>query len=191
MDGEPPAIGRSLDDALLSATPEPSTSRLPDDAPGERGVDAVGHRAEWAPSIDLPPQGADPTSDQWADTVAQLNARGAITALVRELAMQAQCLGLQVDGERKLWRLKVERESLCSDGNRERLALALAQTLSCEAVIELERGRAHNTPAQRDQVARERKQQEAQLLIEGDALVRSLLAQYRGARIVPGSVRPL
>ena len=46
-------------------------------------------------------------------------------------------------------------------------------------------------PAQRDQAAREARQHAAEALIEGDALVRGLLAQYPGARIVPGSVAPL
>jgi DNA polymerase-3 subunit gamma/tau len=87
--------------------------------------------------------------------------------------------------------LRVERESLCGDANRERLSQALAQHLACEVRIEIDKGVATNTPAQRDQVARELRQQEAERLIERDALVRQLLQSHPGARIVAGSVRPL
>lgn len=130
-------------------------------------------------------------SDRWAEVVAQLNAKGAITALVRELAMQAQCVAQQDEGGQSMWRLRVDRESLCSETNRERLAQALAQVVSGQIMLEVEKGPAHNTPAQRDQVARERRQHQAEHLIESDPLVRSLLAQHPGARIVPGSIRPL
>ncbi len=147
--------------------------------------------AERVVSIELPPVGADPLSDRWAEVVAQLNAKGAITALVRELAMQAQCVAQQDEGGQSMWRLRVDRESLCSETNRERLAQALAQVVSGQVMLELEKGPARNTPAQRDQVARERRQHQAEHLIESDPLVRSLLAQHPGARIVPGSIRPL
>jgi DNA polymerase-3 subunit gamma/tau len=142
-------------------------------------------------SIQLPAPGADPLSDEWADTVAQLHGKGAITALVRELAIQSQCVAREhADGLTSL-RLRVERESLCTDANRERLTQAIAQHLGHEVRIELERHQAINTPAQRDQVARELRQHQAENIIENDTLVKSLLAQYPGARIVPGSIRPV
>jgi DNA polymerase-3 subunit gamma/tau len=89
------------------------------------------------------------------------------------------------------WQLLVDRESLRSDTNRDRLAQAMSQHLGHDVALSLDKGAAFNTPAQRDQVARELRQQQAEQLIEGDALVQSLLAQYPGARIVPGSVRPI
>jgi len=66
----------------------------------------------------------------------------------------------------------------------------LSQLLDHEARVELEPGVATNTPAQRDQLARQRRQRAAEDLIQQDALVVSLLKQYPGARIVPGSIRP-
>jgi DNA polymerase-3 subunit gamma/tau len=144
-----------------------------------------------AVSIDLPPPGADPLSDQWAEQVAQLQAKGLVSALVRELAMQSQCVAHQAEGGQHLWRLRVERESLCSEVNRERLQQALSQLCSGTVQLELEKGAVHNTPAQRDQVARERRQHQAEFLIESDPMVRQLLNQYPGARIVPGSIKPL
>ncbi len=181
MAGEPPAIDMSAEEPAYFS--EPQEAPLPMAASAQAGVRQV--------SIQLPPPGADPLSDRWAEVVAQMNAQGLITALVRELAMQAQCVAQRDEGGQSLWRLRVERESLCGDANRERLAAALSQALSVQAVIELEKGAASNTPAQRDQVARELRQHKAEHLIESDPLVCSLLAQYPGARIVPGSIRPL
>ncbi|MBA4109343.1 MAG: DNA polymerase III, subunit gamma and tau [Leptothrix sp. (in: Bacteria)] len=133
----------------------------------------------------------DPLSDRWAQLVAQMAARNSITALVRELAMQAQCVASMEEGGGSRWRLRVERESLRGDMHRERLAQALSQLLEHPAVIELEGGAAVNTPAQRDQAARERRQRAAEDLIQRDPLVVSALAQYPGARIVAGSIRPV
>lgn len=147
--------------------------------------------ASTVPSLDLPPPGSDPLSDRWAELVGQLQARGLIAALVRELAIQAQCIAHEAGGTHSLWRLRVERESLRSDNLRDRLAQALSELLGQEAQLELERGVAFNTPAQRDQVARELRQQRAEQLISGDPLVQQLMKQYPGARLVPGSIHPL
>jgi DNA polymerase-3 subunit gamma/tau len=143
------------------------------------------------PSLNLPPPGTDPLSDRWAEIVGQLQTRGLIAALVRELAIQAQCIAHEEGGTHSLWRLRVERESLRSDNLRDRLAQALSELLGHEAKLELERGAAFNTPAQRDQVARELRQQRAEQLISGDPLVQQLMKQYPGARLVPGSIHPL
>ena len=188
FDELPPARPRSTQ----AARPHPS-------APAANAASAASTAtpAEPAPretrriSIQLPPPGADPLSDAWADIVSQLHAKGAITALVRELAIQSQCVGRETVQGGTLLRLRIERESLRTDTNRERLRLALAQHLGHEVTLEMEKGAAANTPAQRDQVAREMRLHQAEDLIEGDPLVRQLLSQYPGSRIVPGSIRPL
>jgi DNA polymerase III subunit gamma/tau len=187
-DGEPAAIGMPNDDAAGMAYAREVDQRL--DQRSDVRVASAAPRGKPA-SIALPPSGSDPLSDDWYALVSHLQATGAIVALVRELAIQAQCVGLQQEGGLRKWRLRVERESLCGDSNRDRLTQAMAQHLGCEVSIEIEKGVAFNTPAQREQVARELRQQEAEQLIERDALVRQLLSQHPGARIVPGSVRPL
>lgn len=200
MTGEPASIGMPPEESFVQESMPAPVHRMQREAehvaapvavpPPSPLADSISP-AERSVSIELPPVGADPLSDRWAEVVAQLNAKGAITALVRELAMQAQCVAQQDEGGQSMWRLRVDRESLCSETNRERLAQALAQVVSGQIMLEVEKGPAHNTPAQRDQVARERRQHQAEHLIESDPLVRSLLAQHPGARIVPGSIRPL
>ncbi len=135
------------------------------------------------------PATPDPLSDRWAELVAQMQSQGLISALVRELALQSQCVAQRDEDGLSVWHVKVSRASLLT--HKERLAQAMAQVLACEVRLEADEGPAVNTPAQRDQAAREARQRASEALIEGDALVRGLLAHYPGARIVPGSVVPI
>jgi DNA polymerase-3 subunit gamma/tau len=111
---------------------------------------------------------------------------GSITALVRELALQAECVA--VDGLR--WRLRVEREALAAPAHRDRLQAALRAARDKAVEIEIEIGPTRDTPARRDAAERARRQQAAERIIHDDPLVQALMRQYSTARIVPGSVKP-
>ena len=54
----------------------------------------------------------------------------------------------------------------------------------------VEAGPTDDTPARRDAAERARRQAEAEQIIHDDPLVQALMAQYKTARIVPGSVKP-
>ncbi len=176
---------------------------LPPEALADVGaLPATGDVPGWEPagqdagSASVPPLGAqsaepDPLADLWADVVAQLQSRGLITALVRELAVQSQCLAHRVEGQVEHWQLRVERVSLMGDMHRDRLVQALASLSGREVQLDLAQGAAVNTPAQRDLAAREARQRAAEALMATDPLVRRLMADHPGARILPGSVRPL
>lgn len=134
----------------------------------------------------------DPLGDRWAELVARLSADGAITALVRELAWQSQCVAVQpADGGAERWRLRVERETLRGNAHRERLEAAMTTALGHPVALEVEAGVAADSPAKRDAVEKERRQRAAETLIEGDPLVVSLMQQFKTARIVPGSIKPI
>jgi len=124
--------------------------------------------------------------DRWERQVRELIAAGSITALARELALQAQCVA--IDGQR--WRLRVEREALAAAAQRERLRAALGDALGAAVALEIEIGAAEDTPAQRDAARRARRQEAAERIIQDDPLVRAVMQQYSTARIVPGSVKP-
>ena len=128
--------------------------------------------------------------DRWAAAAAAMNAAGSIAALVRELAMQAQCLAIDESATPPTWRLRVEREVLRSPAQRERLQAALAEHLGHAVAIDVAAGSADDSPALRDAAERERRQHAAEQVIQNDPLVRSLLAQFKTARIVPGSIKP-
>jgi DNA polymerase III subunit gamma/tau len=129
-------------------------------------------------------------ADRWAALVQRLAEAGAISAMVRELAMQAQALAL-VDGvDAQRWQLRVERENLRAPALRERLQAAASQHEGLEVRLEIEAGAVDDTPALRDSAERDRRQAEAERVIHDDPLVQALMAQYKTARIVPGSVKP-
>jgi DNA polymerase-3 subunit gamma/tau len=131
-----------------------------------------------------------PLGDRWQALVAMLNERQAISALARELAMQAQLLE-QHDGAQPLWRLRVERESLRAEALVEKLRAALAETVGIPPLrLEVEAGAVTDSPARRDAAERERRQREAEAIIHNDPLVKEMLAQFPSARIVPGSIKP-
>ena len=48
-----------------------------------------------------------------------------------------------------------------------------------------------DSPARRDAAERERRQRRAETAIRNDPLVLDLMAQFKSARIVPGSIKPL
>lgn len=129
--------------------------------------------------------------DRWAALVRSLVDAGAIAALVRELAMQGQCVGIESAAGTEVWRLRVERETLRGGTHRERLEAAIAKSLGHDVKLELEAGAVVDTPAQRDAAERERRQRAAEELIQNDPMVISLMQQFKTARIVPGSIKPI
>ncbi|MGZ5185885.1 MAG: DNA polymerase III subunit gamma/tau [Caldimonas sp.] len=130
-------------------------------------------------------------ADRWAELVEGLVAAGSIAAMVRELAMQAECTAIFEAGAETVWRLRVERENLRAPALRDRLQAALVEAVQRPARLEIEAGPAGDTPAARAAEERQRRQAEAEQVIHDDPLVKALLAQYKTARIVPGSVKPL
>jgi DNA polymerase-3 subunit gamma/tau len=123
--------------------------------------------------------------DFWHATVKQLIAADAITAMVRELALQSQLVARDTDQ----WILRVERESLNQPGTRDRLTSALvAAGFSVKLVVEV--GRVTDSPGRRNTAASAEKQLAAEKIIFDDPFVQSMMRDF-GAKIVPGSIKPL
>ncbi len=142
--------------------------------------------------VDVPAPGASGTvlvvteeGTFWHQTVQQLVASEAVTALVRELALQSQLVGR--DGDH--WLLRVERESLNSGTSRERLQAAL-QAAGHPVRLGVEIGRVTDSPARRNAAAAAERQLAAEKLIFEDPFVQSMMRDF-GAKIVPGSIKPL
>ncbi len=131
-----------------------------------------------------------PLGDRWVRVVGQMVEAGTIGALVRELAMQAQCLAIEDQAQPPVWRLRVERETLRAPVQRDKLQAALSDLLKHSVQLQVEPGVASDTPAQRAAVERARRQNEAEQIIHNDPLVQALMQQFKTARIVPGSVKP-
>ncbi len=123
--------------------------------------------------------------DFWHATVAELVAREAVTALVRELALQSQL----VARDQEHWMLRVERESLNQPAARERLKAAL-QGAGHAVNLSVEVGMVTDSPARRNAAAAAERQRAAEELILGDPFVQDMMRDF-GAKIVPGSIKPV
>ena len=142
-----------------------------------------------SPAAPEPPAAAslEPTEEGafWHAVVQPLVDNGAIQAMVRELALQSQL----VARDEGLWLLRVERESLNQPANRERLAGVL-RTAGHAVDLAVEIGRVSDCPARRNSAASQGRLDAARHLIESDPFVQRMVREF-GAKIVPGSVRPL
>ncbi len=177
--------------AVREAVGIPVSARDPDPMPAPE-VLAVKVReaaAELAPArcvlaeVATPPSSAE--GDFWHALVQELVAREAVTALVRELALQSQLVARH-DGR---WTLRVENESLGQSAARDRLQAALAD--AGHAVrLQVEIGTVADSPARRNRIAADQRLKAAESLLAADPFVQEMVRDF-GAKIVPGSIKPL
>jgi DNA polymerase III subunit gamma/tau len=129
--------------------------------------------------------------DRWYALIKPLTEQGTLSALARELATQG---GLQAIDDSTMpprWSVVVERETLRATPLRDKLAAVLSAALGHDIQLELEAGVPADSPARRDAAERARKQAAAEHTIQNDPVVQALLAQFKTARIVPGSIKPV
>jgi DNA polymerase-3 subunit gamma/tau len=130
--------------------------------------------------------------DRWNAVARRLDASGVVVALTRELAWQATLTAAeQGDAGRETWTLMVESASLRADSLRDKLQAALAAELGSPVQLNLVAGVPVDSPARRDAVTRARRQAEAEAIIRTDPVVVDVLARFKTARIVSGSIKPL
>jgi DNA polymerase III subunit gamma/tau len=142
-------------------------------------------RSDAPSSTTLPPLVPTEEGDFWHATVQQLIHAEAINAFVRELALQSQLIARDTDE----WLLRVERESLNQPGTRDRLTAALAAAGHAVRLV-VEVGRVSDCPARRNAAASAEKQLAAEQIILGQPFVQAMMKDF-GAKIVPGSIKPL
>jgi len=185
------AAEASVHNGARSGEPPPWVDAVPDD---DRPPAQAQTRAELrTPTAVASRPVLQPTElgEHWAALVATMVERGLVGALVRELAMQSQWLS-SVPGPRcALWRLCVERESLRAPALRDKLQAAVSATHGEPVELELVDGVPVDSPALREAAARARAQQQAEQVMTADPVVRELMSQFKTARIVPGSIKPV
>jgi DNA polymerase-3 subunit gamma/tau len=137
------------------------------------------------PTTEVPQIVATPEGEFWHKLVTDMSSAETINALVRELGLQSQLVARDTD----TWMLRVERESLNSTTSRERLQTALASA-GYTVRLTVEVGRVQDSPAKRNAAAAAQRQAGAEAIILNDTYVQSLMRDF-GAKIVPGSIKPL
>lgn len=139
---------------------------------------------EHDPAVASTPIPPSEDGDFWYATVTRMVAAEAVTALTRELALQSQLVGRDVDQ----WLLRIERGSLDQPSSREKLQAALA-AMGHDVKLAVEIGGVVDSPARRNKQAAEARQRQAEEAIHGDPDVQSIMRDW-DARIVPGTLRP-
>ncbi len=164
--------------APAPAPARPPLMRIPVRDPGEPGrLDQPRAAAPEAP-LQITPEG-----DVWFEVVMQLVRAEAVSALVRELALQSQLVARD-EGQ---WLLRVERESLNQGNTRERLSAAL-QAAGHAVRLAVEIGPVVDAPARRLAAQARERQQQAEAQIMADPFVQAMMRDF-GGRIVPGSIK--
>ena len=194
-DMQPREVAPWDDDPSFDAGADPEGRDSPSfDHDSDAAVVAMPVRQQAEPSAALEPPMlttevpqivATPEGEFWHKLVMEMSAAETINALVRELGLQSQLVARDTD----TWMLRVERESLNSTTSRERLQAALASA-GYPVSLSVEVGRVQDSPAKRNAAAAAQRQAGAEALILNDAYVQSLMRDF-GAKIVPGSIKPL
>ena len=128
---------------------------------------------------------ASAEGDFWHQLVQDLVAREAVSALARELALQARLVARAGQD----WTLRVENASLAESAAAERLQEALLAA-GHPVRLKVEVGRVDDSPARRNAIAGARRRKAAEALLMADPFVQEMMRDF-GATIVPGSVKAL
>jgi DNA polymerase III subunit gamma/tau len=156
----------------------------PADATGSaRGAGVTrGAPAPMAPAPPVVPPTAAPTD--WPDLLARIDLAGA----ARQLAGNLQLL--ERDGNRFRFMLDARAQSLHTRQQEERLSQALGRAVGAPVTIEIELGSAGDTPARREEQARDERFEQARAALERDPKVQALRDRF-GAVLQPDSIKPV
>ena len=136
--------------------------------------------AEPAPDTSAPAAG----SASWPDLLARLELAGA----ARQLAGNLQLL--ERDGNRFRFLLDARAQSMHTRQQEERLSQALGRLVGAPVAIEIELGSASDTPARREEQARDERLEQARAALERDPKVQALRDRF-GAVLQPDSIKPV
>ncbi len=118
----------------------------------------------------------------WTVLVDELDIKG----LARELARQSELIRY----ENKTFYLRVANTALTQAAQLDKLAEALSQRLGVVVKVRTELGGVHQTVAARDDASARQRQQEAEQAFMNAPVVKTLIEKY-GAKVVPGSIKPM
>ncbi len=138
--------------------------------------------ARSAPAAAVPAAGA--ATGDWQSLLAQLELKGP----ARQLA--GNCQLIEREGNRFRFLLDERASALHTRQLEDRIAQALGQAIGAPASIEIEVGGAGDTPARRDEQARDERLERARAALESDPGVQALRDRF-GAVIQPDSIKPV
>lgn len=134
------------------------------------------------PLVPVPGLGWD---GSWPALASGLPLRG----VAQQLALQTELIACLHDEHSTQFRLRVPIETWRSSANVDKLAAALSDHFKCKVSVDTELGPVRDTASAQAQVLREARQRDAEITIENDSFVQSIVRDL-GATVVPGSVTP-
>ena len=192
---QPPATRGSLAQPMaVDPEPPPWLDELnkADDGQADGATTRPAVKAQPSTAAETQPVLRTALGERWSQLMRPVAAAGSVTAMVRELAWQSELIAVEPGSDgNEIWRLQVERETLRAPMLRDKLQAALQAAQTQPLVLEVVAGTAHDTIARRELEARAAAQRQAEQTIQSDPTVVELMAHFRTARIVPGSIRPV
>lgn len=188
-DDLPPWVTEFSDDsAVAQSMPEPAFASAPDAAPAP----AVAAHTRPAPAPAKAPYAYVVTpvpaldwDGNWPAVAAALPLRG----VAQQLAMQAELLGCDFDGNTAVFKVRVPIETWRTPGNVDKLTTALSERFGRAVRVETELGPVWYTASAEAQAYREACQRIAEDMVAKDPFVNSMIREF-GAFVVPGSIVP-
>ena len=159
----------------------------PQDPAGRQQRESGGERTRPAATATKGPAAAPAVSQpgEWPEMLAKLDLQGA----ARQLASHCRLVGRT--GDRFLFLLDARAETLRTRQLEEKFAQALARLTGAPVRLEFEVGaEAGDTPARREEQARDERLEQARLALESDPNVQAMRDRF-GAVIQPDSIKPV
>ena len=136
------------------------------------------------PVVPSPAKPVASTEDDWPTLLSRLELKGP----ARQLAGNCQLLAREGDHFR--FQLDDRARALHTRQLEDRFTQALRQLVGAAATVEIEQGGAGDTPARREEQARDERLEKARAALERDPNVQSLRDRF-GAVLQPDSIKPV
>jgi len=130
------------------------------------------------------------SGQEWDGNWPQLSANLPLRGVAQQLAQQSELMLCEVTEHSIALKLRVPLETLLASDSVEKLAASLMEHFTLPVKIATEIGIVQRTANAAAIVQRAERQDAAEVAINNDQLVQSLMRAF-GATIVPGSVRPV
>jgi DNA polymerase-3 subunit gamma/tau len=127
---------------------------------------------------------------KWDGNWPQLAANLPVRGVAQQLAQQSELIMCDVSGELPLFKLRIAVETLRAAGSIEKLAAALTDFFARPVRVQTELGAVEQTANAAALAERDARLKQTEQIINNDPFVQNLMREF-GARIVPGSIKPI
>ena len=131
--------------------------------------------------------------EYWHDLAQQVCAAAGLAGMPRELLLQSQLMQPPPEAQTEqtasaaIWHIRVETETINHEPSRHKLEQALSAHLGHPMRLQVEYGRVVDSPAMRQNAARQAAREQAEATLHQHPFVQSMMREF-GAKILPSSI---